>query len=435
MSQSQNSPIAPKHYIPRIVDAQIEQYLRIFGAVEVTGTKWCGKTWSSRKHAKSIIYIDRDENLALAEDAPLAVLEGETPRVLDEWQRVPKLWDYVRHEVDNAGGQKGQWILTGSSTPSLDRIEHSGAGRIGRIRMSPMTLSELGISTGRVSLSGLFKGEFSVHSHKTTTDTLLEAVCRGGWPEVRKMDVVDAQIISDNYLRASIEQSMVKLGRNPEIAEKIISSLARNLTQAVTYKTIKNDMYGFEETIDLLITDRTIANYIDSLKSLYLIDPIKGWVPPARSPKRFRMGEKRYFADPSIAMSSLGMDPEALLHDWQTFGLAFENLCMRDLLVYARTLPKIGREPIRYYHDDSGLEVDVIIELTDGRWAALEIKSSQAKVSEATENLNRLRAKLTKNKKARIREPEFMAVIVGISEMTYQTSDGIYVVPITDLTA
>ena len=147
------------------------------------------------------------------------------------------------------------------------------------------------------------------------------------------------------------------------------------------------------------------------------------------------MGEKRYFADPSIAMSSLGMDPEALLHDWQTFGLAFENLCMRDLLVYARMLPKIGREPIRYYHDDSGLEVDAIIELTDGRWAALEIKSSQAKVSEATEHLNRLRAKLTKNKKARIREPEFMAVIVGISEMTYQTSDGIYVVPITDLTA
>ncbi|MBF4808052.1 MAG: ATP-binding protein [Lancefieldella rimae] len=421
--------------MPRIVDAQIEQYLRIFGAVEVTGTKWCGKTWSSRKHAKSIIYIDRDENLALAQDAPLAVLSGETPRVLDEWQRVPKLWDYVRHEVDNAEGQKGKWILTGSSTPSLDKIAHSGAGRIGRIRMSPMTLSETGISTGRVSLSELFKRKFSAHAHETSAATLLEAICKGGWPEVRQMSVADAQIVSENYLRASVEQSMVKLGRNPEIAERIIASLARNLSQAVTYKTIKSDMYGSEKAIDPLITDKTISNYISSLESLYLIDPIKGWVPPARSPKRFRMGEKRYFADPSIAMSALGMDPEALLHDWQTFGLAFENLCLRDLLVYARTLPKVGREPIRYYHDDSGLEVDAIIELTDGRWAALEIKTSQAKVPEAVENLKRLRSKLTQNEKARVRDPEFMAVIVGISEMTYQTSDGIYVVPIADLTA
>lgn len=214
------------------------------------------------------------------------------------------------------------------------------------------------------------------------------------------------------------------------MARRLLDSLARNISQAVTFKTLRKDMYGTEENLDDFISERTVSGYTAMFENMFVIDPIKGWVPPARDPKRLQTKARRYFADPSIAAAMLGMSPAALIGDWQTFGFLFENLCIRDLLVYARSLLDIGIEPVRYYHDDSGLECDAIIELSDGRWGGIEIKSSEDKVPEAAANLCRLKGKLLRNPSARTREPEFLAVLVGVGEFAYQRDDGVYVIPV-----
>ncbi|PLS29192.1 ATP-binding protein [Bifidobacterium parmae] len=423
--------IRPSGYRPRIVDAQIERYQRIFGAVEVTGTKWCGKTWSARAHASSITYVDRGNNLAVARADPSLMLLGDRPHVIDEWQLVPAIWDEVRHHVDDDSGKEGQWLLTGSSTPRQRSLpQHSGAGRIGRIRMNPMSLMESGLSTGAVSLQALFDHEFEAANTAMDTEALLDAVCRGGWPEAIDMPVADAQTLIREYVRLTLSEGVSRLGKNPDVARRLMNSLSRNVGQAVTFKTLRKDMYGSEENLDDFVSDRTVSEYVSMFESMFVIDPVPGWVPPARSPKRLQTKPRRYFADPSIAAAVLGMNPKALIADWQTFGFLFENLCVRDLLVYARALPDIGMEPVRYYHDDSGLECDAIIELADGRWGGLEIKSSEDKVPEAAANLNRLKAKLLRNPDARTRAPEFLAVLIGIGQYAYRREDGIYVIPI-----
>ncbi|OZG60747.1 ATPase AAA [Bifidobacterium lemurum] len=434
MAEQRASQVKPKGYRPRIVDEQIERYMRIFGAVEIAGTKWCGKTWSARQHAESITYVDRDNNLALAAADPSLMLLGERPHVIDEWQLAPAVWDEVRHQVDDEPGSKGQWLLTGSSTPRDDRRpRHTGSGRIGRIRMSPMTLSETGDSTGEVSLSGLFAGEFVSVKVESSTTKLLDMACRGGWPEAQSMPVSDAQVLIREYVRLTLSEGVPRQGKDPESARRLLNSLARNVGQSVTFETLRKDMYGAEENLDDFISARTVSEYVVMFERMFVIDPVPGWVPPARSPKRLQTKARRYFADPSIAAAVLGMGPAALLGDWQTFGLMFENLCVRDLLVYARALPDIGVEPVRYYHDDSGLECDAIIELADGRWAGIEIKASQDKVDEAAANLNRLKAKLTESTGARTRPPEFLAVLIGVGDFAYRRNDGIYVIPITAL--
>lgn len=422
--------IAPAGYRPRIVDAQIERYQRIFGAVEIAGTKWCGKTWSARAHAASITYVDRNNNLAVAQADPSLMLLGERPHVIDEWQLVPSLWDEVRHQVDDNPSSKGQWLLTGSSTPHGKSMpQHSGAGRIGRIRMSPMSLYESGISSGMVSLRGLFDHQFAPARSMVDASTLFDAVCRGGWPEAQDMLVSDAQILIREYLRLTLDESVSRLGRNTDVARRLIDSLSRNISQAVTFRTLRKDMYGAEANPDDFVSERTVSDYVSMFEDMFVIDPVKGWLPPARDPKRLQTKPRRYFADPSIPAAVLGMNPAALLDDWQTFGFLFENLCVRDLLVYARALPDIGMEPVRYYHDDSGLECDVIIELADGRWAGIEIKTSENKVPDACKNLYRLKDKLLKNPNSRTKEPEFLAVMIGIGDFAYQRDDGIYVIP------
>ncbi|PJM74878.1 ATP-binding protein [Bifidobacterium simiarum] len=436
MAERSGVGVAPAEYRPRIVDAQIERYMRIFGAVEITGTKWCGKTWSARAHASSITYVDRGNNLAAASADPSLMLIGDVPHVIDEWQLAPAIWDEVRHGVDDNPSTKGQWILTGSSTPLHDRTpHHSGAGRIGRIRMNPMTLSESGLSSGEVSLSGLFEHRFQAAKSPTDTRAIFDAVCRGGWPESLGMDVSDAQTLIREYIRLTLTESVPKQGKSADVGRRLLASLARNLGQSVTYRTLRCDMYGTEENLDDLISDRMVSEYVAMFEDMFLIDSVPGWVPAARDPKRLRTKPRRYFADPSIAASVLGMNPQAMLEDWQTFGFLFENLCIRDLLVYARALPDVGMEPVRYYHDDSDLECDVIIELADGRWAGIEIKTSEDKVPTAATNLNRMRAKLLGNPAARTREPEFLAVLVGIGEFAYRRDDGIYVIPIGTLGA
>ena len=422
----------PEGYMPRVADAQIERYLKAFGAVEIAGTKWCGKTWSALMQGASVSYVD--ENLDLARADPSMMLIGDRPHVIDEWQRVPAIWDCVRHEVDRARGTRGAFILTGSSTPATRQGEqgpaHSGAGRIGRVRMSPMSLFESGESTGQVGLEGLFAGEFTPCVAERDTVGLVEAACRGGWPEAVDMEVDAAQLIAREYVTAALGVSIPALGLDPDIARRLASSLARNLGQAATYKTIINDMFGAEENPLSVIDEERVRAYLDALKGMYIVEEVPGWAPPARDRKRFATKPKRYLADPSLACALLGMSPAALLADWQTFGLVFENMAVRDLSVYARALDLLDDVPVRYYRDDSGVEADAIVQLADGRWAAFEFKVSEDKVEKGVASLQRMRRKVCENPRSQTRPPEFMAVITGVGEYAHEVAEGIVAVPI-----
>lgn len=422
----------PEGYMPRVADAQIERYLKAFGAVEIAGTKWCGKTWSALMQGASVSYVD--ENLDLARADPSMMLIGDRPHVIDEWQRVPAIWDCVRHEVDRARGTRGAFILTGSSTPATRQGEqgpaHSGAGRIGRVRMSPMSLFESGESTGQVSLESLFAGEFTPCVAERDTVGLVEAACRGGWPEAVDMEVDAAQLIAREYVTAALGVSIPALGLDPDIARRLASSLARNLGQAATYKTIINDMFGAEENPLSVIDEGRVRAYLDALKGMYIVEEVPGWAPPARDRKRFATKPKRYLADPSLACALLGMSPAALLADWQTFGLVFENMAVRDLSVYARALDLLDDVPVRYYRDDSGVEADAIVQLADGRWAAFEFKVSEDKVEKGVASLERMRRKVCENPRSQTRPPEFMAVITGVGEYAREVAEGIVVVPL-----
>ena len=430
--------LVPEGYIPRIADRQIARYLGIFGAVEIAGTKWCGKTWSALAHASSVSYVD--DNLALAKSDPSMMLIGEKPHAVDEWQLVPAIWDSVRREVDKTRGLRGAYILTGSSTPGRPGAEgevplHSGAGRIGRVRMHPMSLAESGESSAKVSLAGLFEGEFSPCVTSKDTEGLLEAACRGGWPEAVDLSAADAAVISRNYLNAALNVSIPKLGLESDLVRRVVYSVARNLGQSCTYKTIIADMFAAEEHPRELMSEDKVRVYLDALKSIYLMEEVPGWAPPARDRKRFAMKPKRYLADPSLAAAALGMSPAALLQDWQTFGLIFENMAMRDLSVYARSLELLDETPVRHYRDDSGLEADAIVQLADGRWAAFEFKVSEDKVPAAVASLKRLRRKLTENPRSQTRQPAFMAVITGNGEYARKAEEGIYVIPLRTLGA
>ena len=422
----------PAGYMPRVVDEQVERYLKVFGAVEIAGTKWCGKTWTALEHGASVSYVD--ESLGLARADPSMMLLGARPHVVDEWQRVPQIWDAARHEVDRARGVRGAFILTGSSTPAMKKGEegpaHSGAGRIGRIRMHPMSLSESGESTGAVSLAGLFEGGFTPAVCAKDTMGLVEAACRGGWPEALDLDVASAQLIARDYLTTTFGVSVPALGLEPDLARRLASSLARNLGQSTTYKTIISDMFGAEEDPTAVIDEEKVRAYIAALRGLYIVEEVPGWAPPARDKKRFTVKPKRYLADPSLACALLGMSPAALLDDWQTFGLVFENLAVRDLSVYARALDLLDDIPVRYYRDDAGLETDAVVQLADGRWAAFEFKVSEDKVPDGVASLRRMRGKLCSNPRSRTRAPEFMAVITGNGEYARMVEDGIYVIPI-----
>lgn len=422
--------LRPDAYVPRIVDAQVEEYLKLFGAVEIAGTKWCGKTWTSCAHGRSITYLDSGNNLELALDDPTLVLEGERPHIIDEWQKAPSIWNTVRHEVDKERKLRGAWILTGSSTPNDDDSLHSGAGRIGRVRMLPMTLFESGDSSGTVSLSELFEDRFKKSTSRLKTRDLVEVCCRGGWPEVYDETATVAQRIAREYLAAVYERSAPSNNKNSLVTQALVRSIARNLGQSPTYKTLATDMYGDSTEAP---SDKTIASYLAFLKRIYLLQDIPGWLPPARSPKRLHMKPKRYLADPSLAVAALGLSAEGLRDDWQTFGLIFENLCIRDLSVYARALSNVSSEPVRYYRDEAGMEADAIIERDDGSWAAFEFKVSEEKVEQAIASLKRVRDKVASAHRTQAKVPSFMAVITGNGEFARQAEEGIFVIPIGTL--
>lgn len=422
----------PDGYISRIVDRRVQRMLSLFGAVEIRGTRWCGKSWTAYAFGQSVLHVDDGSVRILLEADPSLALEGARPHVIDEWQEVPAIWDEARRAIDATGDAQGEFILTGSSTPEKDKVSHSGAGRIARVDMSTMTLWEMGKSTGAVSLAGLFDGEFENSLvEEPGLAPISDAICCGGWPALLGSPVEDVADAVEQYLEATFEVSVPMKGGVPETARRVAMSLARNVATSATLKTIAEDSMGDSGSHPV---EATVSSYIELLENLYLLDELAGWDAPVRAKSRLRTKPKRYFADPSIPAAMLGMSPQRLLSDGQTFGLLFESLCVHDLKVYAQALPNAGADPLRYYADADGLEVDVVIELRDGRWAGIEIKLGEDKVPDGISNLKRLRNKVSSNPAARNPEPEFMAVLTGTSPLCrYDSENDVYVFPITAL--
>ena len=422
--------LKPQGYLPRQIDALVERRLAEFGAVEIRGTRWSGKSWTSLAFAESVVHVD--EGTALYEENPALALLGEHPHAIDEWQDVPAIWNYARHAVDDAANAPGQFILTGSSTPLEEGERHSGAGRMSRIRMRTMTLAERGVSSGAVSLRGLFDGDFSPAINKVALEEYASLLCHGGWPALLGASDERAQETIDEYLDLLFDVSMKKMGRDPGLSRRIAVALARNVGTAATLKTLCEDAAAG----DRAPTEETVAAYLTDFALNYFLDELPGWDAPVRSRSRVRTKPKRYLDDPSMAASLLSVDASRLLADGQLFGILFESLCYHDLAVYASLLPGAGAAPVRYYADADGLEVDLVIELRDGRWAAFEVKMGESKVDAAAKSLNRLRAKVAANPAARNKEPEFLAVLVASAPYARRRKeDGIYVIPLAALTA
>ena len=427
--------LTPKGYIPRLIENELEEFLRTFGAVEVSGPKWCGKTWTSLSFANSVIHLDDWETRGIVEADLSFGLKGEQPRLIDEWHEVPQIRDAVRRSVDASGNKPGAFILTGSAAPSNDAkklVRHSGAGRIGRLRMRPMSLFEMGISSGEVSLSGLFDGAFEPAQTDMGIEQLADCVCRGGWPAARNLPIDRAQRITRQYIDETISYTSEKTGKSKSALQLFLRSISRNLAASVSYNTLASDMAQGEESSPSSRASReTVASYTELLQDLYLLEDLPGWDAPVRARARLRTRPKRYLADPSLAAAALGISPETLLAgDFQTLGLLFETMCIRDLRVYASASPSLGENNLFFYRDDYGLEVDVIIERQDGAWGAVEIKLSENKVQDGIDNLLRLKNKVLRNDKSHAQGPSFLMVLAGRSSYARVSPEGVMVVPV-----
>ena len=417
-------------YIPRIVDAAVERYLATMGAVCIEGPKWCGKTWTSSYHSNSEFLVGNPDNnfqnRALAEMSPALVLEGETPRLIDEWQEVPPLWDAVRYTVDQRG-KKGQFILTGSATPKRKGVLHSGAGRIGKLRMRPMSLYESGDSSGKVSLHELCEGKLTpAITGEVDLRTLARLTVRGGWPGNLDINDADISLLPGEYLDAVIDDDVNRVDETRRDSRKVrllLRSLARNESTTATNRTLKNDIKEIDdEDIDV----ETVATYLDIFNRLFLTDNQQPYSTKLRSSVRVKQAEKRHFCDPSLACALLKVTPERLIGDLATFGFLFEALCERDLKIYAESFGAT----LYHYQDYAGNEIDAIIELPDGSWCGIEIKLGANKIEEAAKNLIHIRDEIVKDEG---KAPSALIVLCGLSNAAYQRPDGVYVAPLTAL--
>lgn len=422
-------------YVPRLVDSVVDLHLQAFGAVEIAGTMWSGKTWTAMAHGTSLVSLDVRQARELADIDPSAVLAGDSPRVVDEWQEVPAVWDAVRRRVDEAGGRRGLFILTGSSRPMRGGTHHTGSGRISRITMRPMTLAESGASTGVVSLAGLFEGKLPEGPCETSLDELARLCCRGGWPGALALDDEAARIVPAQYLDALLARGGDGAPSNERELRAVLRSLARNVGSSATLKTLARDMGGEEAAEPGDALTRRVRAMLDYLLSRYVIYELHGWDAPIKSPRRLRIRPRHVFADPSLPVALLGASPASLMGNLQLFGQVFEELCLRDLAVYASVMPQASPDSLRYYRDSDGLEVDAVIELSDGRWGAVEVKLGANKVAEAERNLLRLRDKVARNAAAHNPEPSFLLVLVGKSDFVYRLPSGVFVAPVTALGA
>lgn len=420
-----------KDYKPRIVDKKVKEYLQTFGAVCIEGPKWCGKTWTSSYHSNSEIKLGDPagnfQNRQLAQLAPEAVLEGENPRLIDEWQEVPPIWDAVRHKVDQTW-EKGQFILTGSSTPNHKGQLHSGAGRIAKIRMHPMSLYESGDSSGKVSLEELCNNNIKVTMTGDVKLTdIINLIVRGGWPGNIDTPAKTAGIVADEYLKAIIDDDAHRLDgikRNTAKMNLLLRSLARNESTTASKAVLKKDI---KEIDSADIDDNTISDYLNVFQRLFLIDNQPPFATKIRSSVRVKQAEKRHFADPSLACALLKATPEKLINDLETLGFLFEALCERDLKIYAESF---GAK-LYHYQDYKNREIDAVIEMADGRWAAFEIKLGANQIDAAASNLIKIRNEIAAEEDGI--PPSVLCVLCGLSNAAYKREDGVYVVPITAL--
>lgn len=415
-------------YIKRIVDKEINDKLESVGAVVIKGPKWCGKTTSAKQFAKSILEMqnpDLQENyLELANTRPSLLLEGEKPRLIDEWQLAPKLWNAVRYYVDKSSFQN-QFILTGSATPKDDDTIHSGVGRFAFVIMKPMTLFESGDSNGKISLKDVLNGKREIDGIKTDLvyEKIAYVLCRGGWPNSLKLSEKQALQISKNYLDVLCSSDISKVDgvkRNPSLAKAILKSYARQVSTIDSNHALFEDVKANYSDV----SERTINDYLEVLKRLYIIEEIEAWNPNIRSKTAIRTSTKKSMIDPSLAVAALGVSPKEIMLDIRTFGLLFENLVNRDLSVYVNS---IGGT-LKHYRDRYKLECDNVIHFNDGRYALIETKLGGNKIKEAEEHLLTLKKLILQNE-PKLGEPEFLMVITG-TDMAYTTENGVLVVPI-----
>jgi len=415
------------NYRPRLIDTQVALYLESFGAVSIEGPKFCGKTWTALNHAKSVVYLmDPSDNYAARQSArvnPSSLLKGEMPRLIDEWQEAPGIWDAVRFEVDKDSA-KGRFLLTGSSMPAKEAPAHSGAGRIARLNMRTMSLFESGESTGDVSLAGLLKGEsFDQVYKEVDLEPVALACVRGGWPESIGLPAHVAERVPMQYLEAIYASDISGLDnqqRNPHKVAELLRALARNNATLVSNKALKWDVTEGVGSI----SSPTVAAYLSLLKRLFVLEELPGWAPGVRSKIRVRTSPKRYLTDPSLATAALFVSADRLLSDHTTFGSIFEGLCLRDLSIYASLM----NANLFHYHDNTDLEVDAIIELADGTYGAVEIKLGGG-VDEGAAVLTRFRQKMI----AQGAEQPTTLIVITASGLLHKRSDGVAVVPITCL--
>ena len=430
MQRREGMFVNKKDYIPRLIDRTIDEFLETFGAICIEGPKWCGKTWTSSYHSNSEIMLGNPEgnfqNRQLAEMSPSLVLEGEAPRLIDEWQEVPQLWDAVRYKVDQ-NAKKGQFILTGSATPNHKGILHSGAGRIAKLRMRPMSLYESGNSGGEVSLKQICEGKIEAKiTGEVNLKQIIDFIIRGGWPANQDTALKQAAYLPVQYIRAILDDDVYRMDnikRDKHKMELLLRSLARNEATTATNKKLKNDMKEIDdEDIDV----DTVAAYLDIFSRLFLTENQLPFEPKLRSSIRIKQAEKRHLSDPSLAAALLNASPEMLLQNLNTLGFLFEALCERDLKIYAETFGA----GLYHYQDYNNNEMDAVIEMPNGEWCGFEIKLGANQIEAAAENLIRIRNDIKNNGG---KEPSSLCVICGLSNAAYQRPDGVFVVPITAL--
>jgi predicted AAA+ superfamily ATPase len=420
-----------QNYKPRIIDKQVEEYLQTFGAICIEGPKWCGKTWTSSYHANSKFFLadpsGNFQNRKLAEIDPNTVLEGAAPRLIDEWQEYPPLWDAVRYKVDQSA-QKGQFILTGSATPNHKGILHSGAGRIAKLRMRTMSLYESGDSSGQISLEALCNGTLTpAMTGEVDLKNLINLIIRGGWPGSLGLPLKQAALLPQQYLQAVLDDDVYRIDdvkRNTQKMRLLLMSLARNESTTATNTLLKSDI---KEKDGQDIDANTVTAYLDIFKRLFLTDNQPPFAPNVRSSVRVKQAEKRHLADPSLACALLKLTPAALLNDLETLGFMFEALCERDLRIYAESF---GAN-LYHYQDYKNREIDAVIELPDGNWCAVEIKLGANQIDQAAANLLKIKRVFEEDSKSV--PPSVLCVLCGLSNAAYKREDGVFVVPITAL--
>jgi uncharacterized protein len=415
-----------KTYESRVVDGELKERLESAGAVLIEGPKACGKTETARQLAASEVLLDIDQNARAAVALnPALVLDGETPRLIDEWQVEPAIWNQIRRTVDDRG-EPGQFILSGSAVPADDVTRHSGAGRISRLRMRPMSLAESGVGSAEISLRELLAGGAAeAGESKVGVEDLAEEIVRGGWPGFRSKSLRAAMDAVRDYLgevsRTDVNQ-VDEVRRDPRRVERLIRSLARNVATTASASTLARDSTIADEE---QLRDQTVAEYLSALERLFVVENQPPWEAHLRSRSRLRQAAKRHFVDPSLAVAALGADPAALLRDLSLLGFLFESLAVRDLRIYAQTV----RGEVKHYRDSSGLEVDAIVESAEG-WAALEIKlGGPDAIDEAAASLLKFADKIDTEKSG---EPRFLAVVVATG-YGYTRADGVQVVPLPHL--